>query len=292
MSRRYVHPPIVAHAGPLLAGYDVMFCDVWGVLHDGHRAFASAIDALFRFKAGGGTVVLVSNAPVPEEGVAAMLDSRGVPRAAYDAIVASGDIALRHVADQGYRRVFCIGPADRDSLTFRRLTAERADLDTADAILCTGLNDDRNETAETYRPLLERARARGLPFVCANPDLVVDVGGRQYLCAGAIADLYERMDGEVFWAGKPHTNAYETARAAAERVRGAPVARERIIAIGDSVRTDMKGAQAYGIPAIFVASGIHRDEAMGGGALRPDQLERLFAPPAPTPLAVMERFAW
>ena len=142
-------------------------------------------------------MVLVSNAPVPEEGVATMLDSRGVPRAAYDAIVASGDIALRHVADQGYRRVFCIGPADRDSLTFRRLTAERADLDTADAILCTGLNDDRNETAETYRPLLARARARGLPFVCANPDLVVDVGGRQYLCAGAIADLYERMDGEV-----------------------------------------------------------------------------------------------
>ena len=292
MSRRYVHPPIVAHAGPLLAGYDVMFCDVWGVLHDGHRAFDSAIDALFRFKAGGGRVVLVSNAPVPEEGVATMLDSRGVPRAAYDAIVASGDIALRHVADQGYRRVFCIGPADRDSLTFKRLTAERADLDTADAILCTGLNDDRNETADSYRPLLERARARGLPFVCANPDLVVDVGGRQYLCAGAIADLYERMDGEVFWAGKPHANAYETARAAAERVRGAPVARDRIIAIGDSVRTDMKGAQAYGIPAIFVASGIHRDETMGGGTLRPDQLERLFAPPTPTPLAVMERFAW
>ena len=292
MSRRHTHPPIIAHAAPLLADYDVMFCDVWGVLHDGHRAFESACDALLRFKAAGGTVVLVSNAPVPEEGVASMLDSRGVPRAAYDAIVASGDIALRHVADQGYQRVYCIGPADRDSLTFKRLTAARADLDAADAILCTGLNDDRNETAETYRPLLERARARNLPFVCANPDLVVDVGGRQYLCAGAIADLYERMDGKVFWAGKPHTNAYETARATAERLRGKPVPLERIIAIGDSVRTDMKGAQAFGIPAVFVASGIHRDETMSAGSLRSGVLERLFAPPAPVPLAVMERLAW
>jgi HAD superfamily hydrolase (TIGR01459 family) len=286
------HPPILAHAGPLLAGYDVMFCDVWGVLHDGNKAFASACDALLRFKAAGGTVVLVSNAPVPEAGVASMLDSRGVPRDAYDAIVASGDIALRHVADKGYARVFCIGPADRDSLTFQRLTAERTDLDAANAILCTGLNDDRTETAETYRPMLERARARNLPFVCANPDLVVDVGGRQYLCAGAIADLYERMDGEVFWAGKPHINAYETAQVTAERLRGKTVQRERIIAIGDSLRTDLKGAEAFGIPAIFVASGIHRDEAMGADALRPDALERLFAPPAPIPLAVMERLAW
>jgi HAD superfamily hydrolase (TIGR01459 family) len=292
MPPRHSHPPIIAHAAPLLADYDVMFCDVWGVLHDGHQAFDSACDALLRFKDAGGTVVLVSNAPVPEVGVATMLDKRGVPRAAYDAIVASGDIALRHVADKGYQRVYCIGPADRDSLTFKQLTAERADLDTADAILCTGLNNDRTETAETYRPLLERARACNLPFVCANPDLVVDVGGHQYLCAGAIADLYERMDGEVFWAGKPHANAYATARATAEGLRGKPVPLERIIAIGDSLRTDLKGAQAYGIPAVFVASGIHREETMGDGTLRPAVLERLFTPPAPVPLAVMERLAW
>ena len=105
-------------------------------------------------------------------------------------------------------------------LTFSRLDAAQVALEEADAILCTGLNDDRNETADDYRPLLEKARARNLPFVCANPDLVVDVGGRQYLCAGAIADLYERMDGSVFWAGKPHANAYAAARAAAERLRG------------------------------------------------------------------------
>jgi HAD superfamily hydrolase (TIGR01459 family) len=265
---------------------------VWGVLHDGHRAFDQACDALLRFRAQGGTVILVSNAPVPGERVAAMLDARAVPRDAYDDIVASGEIALRHITEKGYTRIFCIGPSERDAATFSRLSAQRVELDDAEAILCTGLNDDINETANSYRPLLERARARHLPFVCANPDLVVDVGGQQYLCAGAIADLYERMDGEVFWAGKPHANAYEAARAAAERLRGVPVTRERIIAIGDSLRTDLKGAEAAGIAAIFVASGIHREETMGSRALSPEKLARLFAPPAPTAIAVMERLTW
>jgi HAD superfamily hydrolase (TIGR01459 family) len=292
MPRTLAPPPILAHAGELLSQYEVMFCDVWGVLHDGHFAFPAACDALLRFRAGGGTVVLVSNAPVPGERVAVMLDSRGVPREAWDDIVASGEIALRHIAEKGYRRLFCIGPGERDAATFSRLEAARVGIEEADAILCTGLNDDLDETADDYLPLLEVARARGLPFVCANPDLVVDVGGRQYLCAGAIADLYERMDGAVFWAGKPHANAYDAARAVAERLRGAPVAREAIIAVGDSLRTDLKGAEAAGIAAIFVASGIHRDETMGDGVLSPEKLALLFAPPAPRPLAVMERLTW
>lgn len=292
MQRRSSPPPILAHAGELLARYDVMFCDVWGVLHDGHRAFDEACDALLRFRAKGGTVILVSNAPVPGERVAAMLDARAVPRDAYDDIVASGAIALRHIEGHGYRRLYCIGPQDRDAATFTRLAAEQADIETADAILCTGLNDDINETAEDYHPVLERARARALPFICANPDLVVDVGGRQYLCAGAIADLYERMDGEVFWAGKPHANAYDAAHAAAELIRGQPVERARIIAVGDSLRTDLKGAEAAGIDAIFVASGIHRDETMGNGALDETKLAQLFAPPAPSAIAVMQRLAW
>jgi HAD superfamily hydrolase (TIGR01459 family) len=292
MPRPTSPPPVLAHAGELLSRYDVMFCDVWGVLHDGHRAFAAACDALRRFRQQGGTVILVSNAPVPGEQVAVMLDSRGVPRDAWDDIVASGEIALRHIEEKGYARLFCIGPGERDAATFSRLKAARVGIEEADAVLCTGFNDDLNETADDYRPLLERARARRLPFVCANPDLVVDVGGRQYLCAGAIADLYERMDGEVFWAGKPHANAYEAARARAEELRGAPVPRERIIAVGDSLRTDLKGAEAFGIAAIFVASGIHREEAMVSGALSPGQLQHLFAPPAPRPMAVMERLAW
>ena len=285
-------PPILAGAGELLQRYDVIFCDVWGVLHDGHKAFPQACDALKRFRAQGGTVILVSNAPVPKERVAAMLDSRRVPREAWDDIIASGEIALRHIAEQGYQRIFRIGPPDRDAATFASLTASLAPLEDADAILCTGLDDDRTETVEDYRAILQRARVRRLPLVCANPDLVVDVGGKQFICAGAIADLYERMDGAVFWAGKPHANAYDAAQAAAEAIRGAPVSRDRILAVGDSLRTDLKGAEAAGIDAIFIASGIHRDETMGSGELSPGKLAILFAPPAPPAIAVMNKLAW
>jgi HAD superfamily hydrolase (TIGR01459 family) len=291
-AKAFTPPPILARAGELLARYDVLFCDVWGVLHDGHRAFAGACDALLRFRARGGTVILVSNAPVPRERVAAMLDLRAVPRQAWDDIIASGEIALSHIAEKGYERLFCIGPADRDAATFERLTAKPAPLEEAQAILCTGLNDDLNETPDDYRELLQAARARRLPLVCANPDLVVDVGGRQFICAGAIADLYERMDGEVFWAGKPHANAYDAAQAAAEAVRRAPVSRDRILAIGDSLRTDLKGAETAGIDAIFVASGIHREETMGSGEISEEKLAILFAPPAPKALAVLGKLLW
>ena len=220
------------------------------------------------------------------------MDARAVPREAWDDIVASGEIALRHIAEKGYTRLFCIGPADRDAATFERLSARAAPLEEAQAIFCTGLVDDMTETPEDYRELLQRARARRLPFVCANPDLVVDVGGRQFICAGAIADLYERMDGEVFWAGKPHANAYDAAQSAAEAARGSAVDRKRILAIGDSLRTDLKGAEAAGIDAIFIASGIHRDETMGSGELSPEKLEILFAPPAPRALAVLGKLVW
>jgi HAD superfamily hydrolase (TIGR01459 family) len=291
-ARPAVPPPILERAGALLARYDVLYCDVWGVLHDGHKAFAEACHALLRFRKGGGTVILVSNAPVPKERVALMLEARAVPRDAFDDIVASGEIALRHIADKGYTRLYAIGPTERDAATFARLPARPVALGEAQAILCTGLNDDRTETADDYRALLERARALKLPLVCANPDLVVDVGGQQYLCAGAIADLYERMDGEVYWAGKPHANAYEAALTAAEAARGASVERARILAIGDSLRTDLKGAEAAGVDAIFIASGIHRDETMGTGELSPEKLALLFAPPAPPALAVMGKLVW
>ena len=286
-------PPIITSARALMQRYEVIFCDVWGVIHDGHHAFTEACDALMRFREGGGTVILVSNAPVPKERVAIMLKRCAVPEAAWDDIVPSGEIALLRIAEKSYGRIYCIGPADRDQATFSRLSAAIVeDIEDADAILCTGLNDDVNETADDYRPLLEKARARGLPFVCANPDLVVDVGGRQFLCAGAIADLYERMDGDVFWAGKPHLSTYEAARQRAQAIRGTPVSLQNVLAVGDSLRTDLKGAEAAGIDAIFVTSGIHRDETMGENAVSADKLATLFAPPAPPAVAVMSRLAW
>jgi HAD superfamily hydrolase (TIGR01459 family) len=291
--RRHAPPPILTAAGDILARYDVVFCDVWGVVHDGVTAFPDAGAALARFRAGGGTVVLVSNAPVPQDRVAAMLDSRGVPREAWDAIVSSGDIALAHVAEAGYGGLYCIGPEGRDSALFRAVADRRAaDLAGADAILCSGLVDDVAETAEHYRPLLDAALDRRLPFVCANPDLVVDVGGTLYACAGAIAAVYAEMGGAVYWAGKPHPAAYGTALRAAEGLRGETVARPRILAIGDALRTDLAAAEGLGVDALFIAAGIHRHETMVGEAVDPAKLAALFtATPAPA-LGAMAYLAW
>ena len=283
-------PPLLTHAAGLLGNYDVLLCDVWGVVHDGFKAYPTACDALQRFRAGGGTVVLVSNAPVPQEQVAAMLVSREVPRDTYDAIVSSGDIALKQVA--GYSAIHCIGPRDRDSALFNKLGAQQVSLEEAEAILCSGLTHDDVETAESYVPLLETALARRLPFVCANPDLVVDVGGKLYLCAGAIADLYETMGGQVFWCGKPHASAYGTALEVAATLRGETVALHRVLGIGDAVRTDLKAAQGAGVDALFIAGGIHRDDTHTDGTLDAAKLAHLFSLTDTPAAAAMAKLVW
>lgn len=284
-------PPILAHAEALLSRYDVLLCDVWGVVHNGITAYAGAVDALQWFRRDGGTVVLVSNAPVPKHRVAAMLASRHVPADAYDDIVSSGDLALEHVAMTGYRAVYCIGPLDRDQALFSALKARSVDLDEAEAIVCTGLTDDQNERPEDYLPLLRRARDRKLAFVCANPDLVVDVGGTLLYCAGAIADLYQGIGGDVVWTGKPYPLAYETAAARAAGLRGAAVAKERMLVIGDAIRTDLKGGEMFGCDALFIASGIHRhetmDETLSGPQLRSEKLAAIFTADTPSAIGAM-----
>ena len=285
-------PPIIARSRDLLQRYDVIFCDVWGVLHDGRRAFTPACEALIAFREMKRSVVLVSNAPQPRERVAEILDERGVPRSAWDAIVSSGDLALDHVAERGYRRTLRIGPHPRSLPFFGRLPGEAASVGEAEAIVCTGLVDDTSETAESYRPLLAEARRRKLPFVCANPDLVVDVGGRLYLCAGAIAALYEEMGGEVFWAGKPHRPAYERAHAEAQMRLGRGVPLQSILAIGDALRTDIAGAAAFGIDALLVANGIHRHEIMSNGDLDRDRLAEALLRERLSITAAIPALAW
>ncbi len=286
------HPPILTSARALLMSYDVLFCDVWGVVHDGHTALAGAMRALTAFRKAGGTVILVSNAPVPTHRVAAMLDSRNVPRDAWDDIVSSGAIALKHVTERGYKRVHYIGPRERDAAFFSSSSAKPADLGDAEAIVCTGLTDDINETVDSYEPLLKQGVAQGLTFVCANPDFVVDVGGTLYLCAGALADRYEHLGGTVFWAGKPHPSAYRTAHTRAQELRGDPVPGSRILAIGDAVRTDLKAAQNANINALFITSGIHRHDTMDGDVINRAKLSRILTPDAPGAVAVMAHLDW
>jgi HAD superfamily hydrolase (TIGR01459 family) len=283
--------PVLQRAHALFARYDVLVCDVWGVIHDGHTAYEGAGDAFARFRSAGGTVVLLSNAPMPSAWVARVLDEKRVRRDSWDAIVSSGDIALAHIAERGYSRVLHIG-TPRDLPLFETMQATRVAFAEAEAIVCTGLEHDRTETAETYRPLLEAAHARRLPLICANPDLIVDVGGDLLPCAGVIAELYEAIGGPVYWAGKPFAPAYELMSNVAARLRGSSVPRQRMLAIGDAVRTDIAGAGAYGIDSLFIAQGIHRDAVIRNGTLEKAALTRLLAGQIRAPVAAMISVTW
>src|SRR6266568_5224322 len=211
-----VLPPFTSHFATLARGYDVALCDVWGVVHNGVAAAAEACDALARFRERGGTVVLITNAPRPGEIVArTTLDRLGVPRAAYDGIVSSGDVTRALIAARAGARVFHIGP-ERDLALFEGLDAPMTPLEHADYAVCSGLIDDTVETPQDYQELIARMRARPLAMICANPDVVVERGDQLVYCAGAIADLYAAAGGSVIYAGKPHRPIYEQALHIAE----------------------------------------------------------------------------
>jgi HAD superfamily hydrolase (TIGR01459 family) len=285
-------PPFISHFAALAAGYDVVLSDVWGVVHNGVAATAEACDALARFRSEGGTVVLITNAPRPGEVVARFtLDRLGVPRAAYDGIVSSGDVTHALIAARAGMSVFHIGP-ERDLPIFEGLDAPTAPLEQADYAVCSGLTDDTTETPQDYRDLIARMRARALPMICANPDVVVERGDKLVYCAGAIADLYAAAGGEVVFAGKPHRPIYDLALAIANAARGGAVEHHRVLAIGDSVRTDLKGAAGFGIDCVFVTAGIHAEEL--GHRDDPDAsaLADILAAAGVVPKAVMRRLAW
>ncbi len=279
-------PPIIDNAQALFERYDVIFCDVWGVLHNGRTAYVEGCTALEQFRKGGGTVILVSNAPRTPDVVAKVLDEKHVPTQCWDAIVSSGGIARSHAAARGFTRIHHIGP-DRDLDVFRGSDLTRVALDQAEAIFCTGLFQDRHETGESYRQILSEPAARGLPLICANPDLVVDVGNMRLPCAGAIAAVYETMNGPVYWAGKPHAAAYQSALALASDIRGDKVENGQVLAIGDSVRTDIAGAAAFGIASLFIGQGIHSDQVAPKGTLEPRALDALFTSDSPQADAAM-----
>lgn len=280
-------PPILDHFAGLAADYDVVLSDVWGVVHNGVTAHPDACAALARYRSGGGKVVLITNAPRPGDNVIAQIDRFGVPRDAYDDIVSSGDVTRAVIAQRKGQKLHHIGPP-RDKPIFEGLDVTFAPLESADYVVCSGLDDDDRETAEDYRPRLEVMLARKLFMVCGNPDVVVERGDTLVYCAGAIADLYAAMGGEVLFAGKPYRPIYDRAFAKA----GKPVPLSRVLAIGDSVRTDLKGANAFGIDCLFLIAGIHAEELAGHGAPDPAALHGIFAAAGAQPKAVMQKLAW
>jgi HAD superfamily hydrolase (TIGR01459 family) len=285
-------PHIIERFAPLAPHYDVLLCDVWGVVHNGVAAFTAAGEALERFRAGGGTVVLITNAPRPGAAVQRILDQFGVPHDAYDAITTSGDVTRGIVGSRPGESVFHLGPS-RDRPIFAGLDVTFAPLETADYVVCSGLFDDTTETPENYHELLAAMRARSLFMVCANPDIVVERGDTLVYCAGALADAYAGLGGEVLYCGKPYAPIYDAALVTAAALRGGqPPERKRVLAIGDSVRTDLRGAQAFGLDYMFVTSGIHAGEY--GSRETPDlaALDAVFAAAGVTPKAVMRGLVW
>jgi HAD superfamily hydrolase (TIGR01459 family) len=272
----------------LAADVDVLLSDIWGVVHNGLAAFAEACEALQTFRNQGGTVILITNAPRPADSVQRQLRKLHVADETYDAIVSSGDLTRNFIAGRPGQKIYWVGP-DRDSSIHRGLDAPLVPQEQADYIVCTGLFDDETESAENYRAMLLKARERKLTLVCANPDIVVERGDRLIYCAGAIAELYIELGGEVIFYGKPHRPIYERAMALAAERRGRPVAPNRVLAIGDSVRTDLAGAHGFGIDCLFVTRGIHSEEFEGIDQLDAASVKELFGHP---PRALMRELKW
>ena len=284
-------PPLIPHFSRLAPDYDVVLSDVWGVVHNGLAAFPPACDALMRARARGIAVVLITNAPRQSEVVARQLDRLHVPREAYDAIVSSGDVTRNALQQHSGQSMFHIGP-ERDRSIYSGLNLRFAPLEEADFVICSGLDDDDVETPDDYRARLEIMIKRKLFMVCGNPDVVVERGDKLVYCAGSIADLYATMGGEVLYAGKPYRPIYDLALEKAKISAGREIPRTRVLAIGDSVRTDLKGARTAGIDFLFVTAGIHAEEL--GGRDNPDAkaLTATFAAAGDMPKAVMRNLVW
>ena len=281
-------PVLTESFAALAPNYDAVLCDVWGVIHNGVAAFPEASDALTRFRAKGGTVSLISNAPRPGAQVQRMLDRMGVPRSAYDGIVTSGDVTRDYVAKRPGEPVLLIGP-ERDHSIFDGLDAPFSTLENAHYVICSGLYDDEVETPDDYDALLKEIHARNLFMLCANPDLVVERGDKLIYCAGALADRYAALGGEVYYAGKPYRPLYDLALDKIAQAHGRPVGLDRVLAIGDSVRTDVAGAHGFGINCLFVTRGIHAGDFEGIDQLDPASVKELFGHP---PLALMRELRW
>jgi len=287
--------PVIGSIKEIGSRYRAWLVDIWGVMHNGHRAFPRAVDAARSFRERGGIVVLLSNSPRPTPGVQEQLRRLGVPDDAYDATVTSGDLTRYELGKHKGATVFHLGP-ERDLPIFDRIPIKLGSAEDAEFVVCSGLFDDETETPEDYIELLQKLAARKLPMICANPDHLVERGDRLVYCAGALAAIYDTMGGSVVYAGKPYAPIYELALETISALAERSVARDEVLAIGDGVNTDIAGAARLGIDAVFVASGLHVPSNSGGEAgeemLDELHLAELFADAKRRPLGAMRALAW
>jgi HAD superfamily hydrolase (TIGR01459 family) len=261
--------------------YDALLCDAWGVIHDGVRLFPGVDEAMTEFRRARGPVLVLTNAPRPSAVIPGQLDRIGLPRAAYDGVVTSGDATRAAIAAMLPKPAFKLGPEKDDGL-YDGFDVSFAPLEGAAFIICTGLFDDQSESPADYQDLLERAAARNLPMICANPDIVVRWGGRLVYCAGALAQIYERLGAAVIYGGKPHRPIYDVALKTLSERAGREIERARVLAVGDGLKTDIAGANAQGIDALYIAGegGVHdgaADDAAIAAALRKEGAHAAYA---------------
>ncbi|RJE85396.1 TIGR01459 family HAD-type hydrolase [Paracoccus onubensis] len=264
---------IIGNLSQIGSEYEALFCDLWGCLHNGKQPYPAAVSALQDYRRQGGRVCLMTNAPRPKQYVIAQLERMGVPGDAWDLVVSSGDAAQDAMfAGAVGRRVWHIGTGKDDGF-FDDIPADWADapavsrvsLEEAEGIVVTGPFDEENEVPEDYRGRLMQARERGLKLLCANPDVVVDMGETRIYCAGALAELYEDMGGESLYFGKPHPPIYERARRLMDLGDSA-----RVLVVGDGIRTDVLGAQQEALDCLFVTGGLAA-QAFGPDVENPDE---------------------
>ncbi len=270
---------IIRSLADLSGHYDAVFCDLWGCLHNGKTAYPAAVAALQGYRAAGGKVVLLTNAPRPKASVVKQLQTLRVPRDAWDIVVTSGDAAqLGMISGAVGQMVHHIG-APKDDVFFTdfaedlaeyaltRPVIHRVALAEAQGIVCTGLKDDITETPDDYRAALLLGKTLGLPMLCANPDVVVDLGDKRLYCAGALAEAYEAMGGTALYFGKPHPPIYDLARR--RLVEAGGLSDPQILCIGDGIATDVQGGMSEGLDTLFITGGLAAD-AFGPDAENPD----------------------
>ena len=241
--------------GQIAGDYDVLLCDIWGVVHNGREGYKAATEALELFRGENGPVILISNSPKPSVSIPHSFDEIGVQGEFYDAIVTSGDATIQELARRAPGPVFKLGP-ERDDVLYENIDLHFSDIDRATFISCTGMFDD-DDSPEDYRAMLTEARDGGLPLICANPDVKVRVGDKIVWCGGALAKLYEELGGEVIYAGKPHEPIYRLARAWMNEMLGYLPPEDRVLCIGDNIFTDLVGAQQQDYDCLFIQDGLY-----------------------------------
>lgn len=286
MTSRSAAIPLLTSVAALAATSDAWICDIWGVLHNGVEPTLPAAAAAKAFRAAGGTVCLLSNAPRPHPSVIAQMQGIGVPDGTFDAVITSGDLTRKLITERADKRLFHLGPP-KDMPIFDGLEVEFIGPEKAGFVICSGYYNDDVETPDDYRDMLATFRKNDALMVCANPDIFVERGHRLVYCAGALAEAYEKIGGRVIYAGKPHLPAYELAAATIGKLRGKAVPKDRILAIGDGMKTDMAGAANFGVRSLFIGSALHAE-----GPLDAATVDKLFAGKPVQPVGAMNGLVW